>query len=155
MALPIYTIKHKEKFLRTPSLAVDEQLILHVDMQDFFRELKETLMNNAGAGLAAPQVGMHQRIICINREFSPGNSTLILINPRLVRMSKKKAVAEEGCLSIPGIFESVERAVKVRVKALTEENKKIDLKAKGWLARILQHEIDHLDGILFIDRLKK
>jgi peptide deformylase len=77
----------------------------------------------------------------------------MLANPEITRRSEETAVAEEGCLSLPNLFGDVERATSVRVQALDLTNKRVTVEAEGWLARIFQHEIDHLDGILFPDRM--
>lgn len=112
-------------------------------------DMLETMEDAGNAlGLAAPQVGASVRLCIIIID----GKTNILINPKIVSKSWKKEVSEEGCLSFPGKFIPVKRHKKVTVKTLNESGEKITIKADGLFARALQHEIDHLDGILFIDR---
>jgi len=112
----------------------------------------QTMKNGQGIGLAAPQVGISERIIVVMSDFRSGQS-LGLINPKIVKKSEEKEIGEEGCLSFPGIFLKIKRAKEVEVKGLDIEGKEIKIKTKGLLARVFQHEIDHLDGILFFNRL--
>lgn len=121
------------------------------NLQSFIRDMEKTMIARDGLGLAANQVNVLKRIIVINTKDGP----LALINPRLTRKSFKKEVAEEGCLSIPGVFGLVKRHYSLRVSASTKKGKKIEIKAKGLFARVLQHEVDHINGVLFIDRTKK
>ena len=114
-------------------------------------EMFETMYAAKGVGLAAPQVGVLKRIIIIDmkrRGFSP----LALVNP-LITMVSGSQKNEEGCLSCPGLWASVERAACVTVTGLNEKGCPAELTVEGMLAAVLQHEIDHLDGILFLDRL--
>ena len=111
--------------------------------------MAETMYTDSGVGLAAPQVGVSKRIIVIDGEEE---GLMVLINPILVK-SEGELVEEEGCLSIPGIYSQVKRSSKVTVKALNENGDPIEVTKEGLAARALQHEIDHLDGILFIDRI--
>lgn len=111
----------------------------------------KTMEAEKGIGLAAPQVESDLRI-CVARV---DNTIYILVNPKIKSFSRKKEVFEEGCLSFPGKFFPVKRPVKVKIKARDINGKKIKIKAEGLLARVLQHEIDHLDGILVIDRVVK
>lgn len=127
----------------------------------------KTLDNNAGIGLAAPQIGQTIRLIVI--EFNPKKlekgkkekSTsekvlpiprMILANPKITSFSREKNIAEEGCLSLPGIELKITRSNKVNVLAYNLGGERIKIRAKGLLSRVLQHEIDHLDGILITDR---
>lgn len=117
-------------------------------IQRLILNMKETLKKAKGIGLAAPQVGVNKRVIIVNL----WKDEYILINPKITYRSRDKEVSEEGCLSVPGIYLNIERSKKVRVKVLDVSGKKIKIKAKGLLARVLQHEIDHLEGILITDR---
>lgn len=110
-------------------------------------DMVQTMYEAEGVGLAAPQVGVSLRIVVIDA----GDGLIELVNPVLVE-TEGSACAAEGCLSIPGVFGDVERGAKVTVEALNREGKKVSITATGLLARALQHEIDHLDGVLFIDR---
>ncbi len=119
------------------------------EIRTLILDMLETMEDNGNAlGLAAPQVGVSVRLCIIKID----RKTHILINPKIVSKSWKKEVSEEGCLSFPGKFIPVKRSKKVTVKTLNKEGEKITIKADGIFARALQHEIDHLDGILFIDR---
>jgi len=104
---------------------------------------------DSGVGLAAPQVGVSKRIIIVDGEE---DGLIVLINPIIVK-SEGEVVGEEGCLSIPGIYSQVKRSSKVTVKALNENGDSIEITKEGLTARALQHETDHLNGILFIDRI--
>lgn len=104
-----------------------------------------------GVGLAANQVGVLWRIITFTNPEEQKDQ--VLINPQIVHLSEEREKDEEGCLSFPDIYDQVERAKKVVVKGWDLEGKEITIEGEGLLARILQHEIDHLDGILFVDRL--
>ena len=117
-------------------------------IKELILDMLETMEDNGNAlGLAAPQVNESVRLCIIKFD----RKTYILINPRITGKSWKKETGEEGCLSFPGKFIPVKRHKKVTVKALDREGEKITIKADGMLSRALQHEIDHLDGILFID----
>lgn len=114
-------------------------------------DMVETMEGANGIGLAAPQVGISKRMIVIR---IGKNDLLELINPSLLcRKGEESDV--EGCLSFPGMYGEVPRALEVEVEALNREGKKITIKGTGLLARALQHEIDHLDGILFVDKVEK
>jgi peptide deformylase len=110
----------------------------------------DTMYDEVGIGLAAPQVGISLRLIVVGDEET--REARALINPVITEQSGQ-ATAEEGCLSIPGIFAPVTRSAWVRVEALDLGGQTVKMDARGLLARVLQHEIDHLDGVLFIDRL--
>ncbi|NLP36189.1 MAG: peptide deformylase [Firmicutes bacterium] len=113
-------------------------------------DMAETMYAANGVGLAAPQIGIGKRLVVI--DVQNGNGLLKLINP-VITQKNGAEVAIEGCLSFPGIAGEVERAEEVTVKALDPEGKELEIKATGLLARALQHEIDHLDGVLFVDRV--
>jgi peptide deformylase len=132
--------------------SVDESL------RQLAEDMFETMLDAPGVGLAAPQVGVLRRLIWVHvPENYQGDGepelSIALINPEIVK-AKGRALAYEGCLSIPGWTGEVPRAEQVTVKAIGLDNRPIRLKARGWGARVLQHEIDHLDGILFIDRVE-
>jgi peptide deformylase len=120
-------------------------------------EMVETMREAPGVGLAAPQVGVSSRIVVVEfgdeEDEDAPKKLYALINPEFVEMSEdEKVTGLEGCLSIPRLVGEVERCQRVVVKALNRHGKPVKLKAEGWLARILQHEIDHLDGVLYTDR---
>ncbi len=112
-------------------------------------DMIETMWDEVGIGLAAPQVGVSLRLIVVGDE---GRDPRALVNPVLVGQ-RGQATAEEGCLSIPGVFAPVTRAEWVKVEATDLDGRPVALEGRGLLARVLQHELDHLDGVLFIDRL--
>lgn len=116
------------------------------------RDMFDTMYHAEGIGLAGPQVGVSQRIIVVDvRE--DGSVPFAMVNPRLADRSSETEKAEEGCLSIPGLTALVERPATVVVEGQSESGEPVRIEAEGLLARCLQHEIDHLDGILFIDKL--
>jgi peptide deformylase len=125
--------------------AVDNSIRKLVD--DMF----ETMYESRGVGLAATQVNVHRRVIVIDVSEEK-NAPLCLINPEIVAKDGVEE-SEEGCLSVPGFFEKVQRAEHVRVKALNRDGQPFELEAKDLLAVCIQHEIDHLDGKLFVDYL--
>ena len=116
------------------------------------RDMFETMYDAEGVGLAGPQVGLSRRVIVVDvRE--EGTVPFALVNPRVVETSREAEKAEEGCLSIPGVSSVVERSARVTVEGLDERGEPLRMEAEGLLARCIQHEIDHLDGVLFIDRI--
>jgi peptide deformylase len=121
-------------------------------------DMYETMLEAPGVGLAAPQVGVLLRLITVDvpddyiEEGEPGAS-LILLNPEIIKMTGKQSEPSEGCLSIPHWVGDVPRAARVVVKARDLDFREIRIRAEGMVARVLQHEIDHLDGILFTDRV--
>ena len=121
-----------------------------------------TMREEHGVGLAEPQVAVGQRVIVV--EFAPEPEEgeepkpaklYRVVNPEIAKVSEEKTLGVEGCLSIPGYVGEVERHAAVTVKGFNLQAKPVRVKAEGWLARIFQHEIDHLDGVLFIDRATK
>jgi peptide deformylase len=113
--------------------------------------LLETMYAAPGVGLAATQVNVHKRVVVVDVS-EERNDPVCLINPEIVSSQGRK-MTEEGCLSVPEIFENVERAEQIRVSALDREGERIELEAEGILAVCIQHEMDHLDGKLFVDYL--
>ena len=129
-----------------PVEAVDDELRRLVD--DMF----ETMYHADGVGLAAPQVGISRRVLVIDTH-EDGSVPIALINPEILETSPETERGEEGCLSIPGLRDVVERAANVVVQALDPQGNTVRIEGSTLLARALQHEIDHLDGVLFIDRV--
>jgi len=130
------------------------------DLQTLLDDMVETMREAPGVGLAAPQIGLSERIIVIEyyekeedeeNEDAP-KKVWAMINPEIVKSSEETLPGVEGCLSIPGLVGEVERHVAVQVKGMNRHGKPMKVKAKGWLARIFQHEIDHLNGVLFTER---
>ncbi len=133
-------------------------------LQTLIDDMVETMLDAPGVGLAAPQVAVSQRVIVVRlsddeeskKEYGDEAGVLYtLINPEIARASKEMVEGVEACLSIPGYFGTVDRHESVTIKGYDREGKEVRVKAKGWLARVFQHEIDHLDGILYIDRANK
>jgi peptide deformylase len=118
-------------------------------IQKLLDDMQETMRVAPGIGLAANQVGRLIRLITVEVE----DTAYQLVNPEVVA-SEGEAIIEEGCLSLPGYYADIRRPAKVAVKALTRNGKPVKINADGMLARVLQHEIDHLNGVLFIDRLE-
>ncbi|HAI74555.1 MAG TPA: peptide deformylase [Candidatus Moranbacteria bacterium] len=133
-------LKKKAEEIKNPKNPAVRELVF---------DMLETMKKNNGLGLAAPQVGKLLRLCVIKFE----KKTYILINPKIKSKSWSKEIAEEGCLSFPGQFIPVKRSKRVKVAAQDKTGKKISISAEGLLARAFQHEIDHLDGILYIDRV--
>ena len=115
-------------------------------------DMVQTMVKNIGIGLAAPQVGVLKRIIVVQTGLKK-RRILGLINPKIIKKSSQKEVNEEGCLSFPGIFLKIKRPKEVEVEGQDFNGKKIKIRANGLLSHAFQHEIDHLDGILFFNRL--
>lgn len=128
-----------------PVAQVDEELNRFID--DMF----ETMYDHEGIGLAAPQVGVLKRVVTIDIEGDKANQ-VVLINPEIIESSGETGI-EEGCLSIPGHRALVQRKEKVKVKALNRQGEEIIFEADGLFAICIQHEIDHLNGVLFVDHL--
>ena len=129
------------------------------DLRKFLDDMLETMYVADGVGLAAPQVGVSKRIVVIDvsarEDEEVGNNPIFLVNPEIVWHSDEKGCQFEGCLSVPEQRAEVERYVQVRVHYLDYDGKEQEILADGLLAIALQHEIDHLDGILYIDRISR
>lgn len=122
-------------------------------LQQLIDDMAETMYAAPGIGLAATQVDAHIRLVVIDTSEEK-NALMVLINPEIV-CADGQTTYEEGCLSVPGIYEEVSRAEKVKVKALDREGKPFELEADGLLAICIQHEIDHLNGKVFIEKLSR
>lgn len=134
--------------LRKKSEAISVDRITTPEMKLLIDELKETMGKEKGVGIAAPQIGVHDRVIIVEND----GVLIAYINPEITERSFRMVENEEGCLSVPGCWGVVKRHRSVTVKAIIETGENVVLKAQGLLSIIFQHEIDHLDGILFIDR---
>jgi len=130
------------------------------NLQTLIDDMVETMRDAPGVGLAAPQIGLSERLIVVEyyakeedeeNEEAP-KKVWAVINPEIVKASDETSLGVEGCLSIPGLVGEVERHAEVQVKGLNRHGKPMKIKAKGWLARIFQHEIDHLNGVMFPDK---
>ena len=116
-------------------------------------DMLETMYRAPGIGLAAPQVGVLQRIVVLDLGPAEARAPRFLVNPEILWRSEETVVGEEGCLSLPEQFAEIERAKAVRVRHLDRNGEVQEIEAEDLLARCLQHELDHLDGILFVDHL--
>ena len=144
--------KFPDEVLKRPARPVEN---INGDLNSLVDSMAQTMYAAPGVGLAAPQVGESKRIIVLDTDHEePGKHLLRLINPRVVE-AEGKIIWEEGCLSVIDYSAEVERAAKVLVRAWTPEHKEIEIEAEELLAVALQHEIDHLDGKLFIDRISR
>lgn len=146
MILKIY--KLGEEVLRKKAEPVNPDEI-NDEMRKLFDDMFETMHEADGVGLAAPQVGISKRFFVV---VSDDDVRRVFINPQIIGTSANLTDYEEGCLSLPGVSENIKRPEKVTVQALNEHGKPFTLEADGLLARIIQHENDHLDGIVYIDR---
>lgn len=129
-----------------PIVAVDDRV------RQLAKDMAETMYEAPGVGLAATQVDVHQRVIVIDVS-EESNDLLVLINPEIVWSSDDSKVYEEGCLSVPGVYDEVERASEIKVKALDLNGEPFEFEADGLLAVCVQHEIDHLNGKVFVEKL--
>lgn len=134
------------------------------ELQTLIDNMIETMRDAPGVGLAAPQINISQQLAVI--EYAEGEDEeeedentppkpkklYVIINPEIVKASEEKVMGIEGCLSIPGLHGEVERHESIQVKALNRHGSPVKLKVNGWMARIFQHEIDHLNGVLFTDK---
>jgi peptide deformylase len=129
------------------------------DLQTLIDDMVETMRQAPGVGLAAPQVNIPLRVIVVEYgdedDENVPQKLYALVNPEIVRSGDELVFGTEGCLSIPGFIGDVERVEDITIKGQNRQGKPVRVKAKGWLARIFQHEIDHLDGVLFTDRATK
>jgi peptide deformylase len=126
------------------------------DLRVLLDDMLETMYAAPGIGLAAVQVGILKRLIVIDiSKDKEKKNPLFLINPEIIFRSKKTSIYEEGCLSLPGHFAEIERPAECEIKFVDYNGKEKELKADGLLATCIQHEVDHLNGILFIDYLSK
>lgn len=136
--------------LRKKSLKIAKKEISSKKFQELCSGMEKIMLKKDGVGLAAPQIGQNIRLIAVNTKDGP----ICLINPRITRKSLTKKWGEEGCLSVPNSFGQVKRHKKISYNYFDLKAKKTKARAQGLMARVIQHEIDHLDGILFIDKAK-
>jgi len=126
------------------------------DLQKLVDDMIQTMRDEPGVGLAAPQVNISQRLIVVEYPEDdsvpdPKSKVFIVVNPDITTQSEEKVSGIEGCLSVPNLYGQVERAEAITVEGKNQFGDDINIKASGWLARIFQHEIDHLNGVLFVD----
>ena len=126
------------------------------ELRTLMDDMLETMYAAPGIGLAAVQLGILKRLIVIDiSKEKDKKNPLFLVNPKIISQSKNTSVYEEGCLSLPGHFAEIERPAECQIKYINYDGKKKEMKASGLLATCIQHEVDHLNGILFIDYLSK
>lgn len=147
--LPIVT--HPDPILRRPATDVDPGRIADRGFQAFLEDMTRTMHEADGIGLAAIQVASPDNVAVVNTEDGP----LHLINPRIVSYGGRRETDVEACLSVPGFAGDVRRNVEIHVTALDRHGKPLDLDVSGLYARVIQHEVDHLRGILYIDRAER
>ncbi len=142
---------HPHPMLRTKAREVAD---FGPELQTLIDDMFETMRFASGVGLAAPQVNVPLRVLVVEyaQDERARPERYALVNPKLVYISPETEIGTEGCLSIPGVFGEVVRARSIIVKGQDRYGKPVTIRAHGWLARIFQHEIDHLNGILFIDK---
>lgn len=146
-------VKEQNKILRNKLKEVKE---ITPDIKALISGMKKTMAEVRGVGLAANQVGKNLRIFVIDENLAKQNGApSAYVNPEITEYSKDSVEMEEGCLSLPDYWHQIKRAKKIKIKAFDENGKKIKLKARGFLARVLQHEYDHLQGILIRDKAEK
>ena len=149
----IVTIENKrdEKFLRKPTAYFDFKKFSKKDIRELVKTMRQSMMEAEGIGLSANQIGLDLKVFVCKVE----NKFYAVFNPEIVQESKGKIKLEEGCLSVPGIYGLVNRVEKLTLKGLDQNGKALKIKAWGLLARVFQHETDHLNGKLFIDKAEQ
>jgi peptide deformylase len=147
--LPILSIPSPS--LREKSILINAKYIKTKKIQELCADMTKTMREKDGVGLAAPQVGQNIRLIVINTKDGP----VCMINPKITKKSWTKEWSEEGCLSVPGVCGQVKRHQKINCIYLDKNEIKTKIQAEGLMAVVIQHETDHLDGILFIDKARK
>jgi peptide deformylase len=137
--------------LKAKSLTLEKKVIKSKEIKALRDDMALTMIKKDGVGLAAPQIGKNIRLAVINSK----DGYLFLFNPKIIKKSWSKEWGEEGCLSVPGVFGMVKRHKKITCIYLNEDAREMKIEVSGFMARVFQHEIDHLDGILFTEKAKK
>ncbi len=139
-----------------PVLRVKSKPVLEMDssVEELVDEMFEALEEEGGIGLAAPQIGVPLRIIIVSLPAEIGRTEVALINPE-IKSAEGWQEFEEGCLSVPGIFDKVKRRARIKIEGLLPNGARFESEYEGFPATVFQHEIDHLDGVLFVDRLPR
>ena len=150
---PPLTISHLgDRVLRQPAKRVAK---VDNDLRELVRQMLQTMYSEDGIGLAAPQVAVNKQLLVVDSD--PENAAappLVLINPKITRYSKELAKGQEGCLSIPGVYLDVVRPAAIEVSFKDETGRPRKLKVSDLVARVIQHEMDHLNGVMFVDRVE-
>jgi len=147
----IKIVKEPDKVLRLPAKPLKTDELNTPQLFKLVKDMIHTMYDAKGVGLAAPQIGLNKQIIIV---APPDQEPIAVINPEITKRSLGAYQSEEGCLSVPGTWGFVRRVNSLTVKGLTPEGKPFKLNAKGFTATIFQHEVDHLNGVLFIDKAK-
>lgn len=126
--------------------------VFDAKLKTLIADMAETMYDAPGVGLAASQVDVHEQLVVIDTSET-GDDLRVLINPEIIWESEERKVYDEGCLSVPGIYDGVERPAEVKVRALDADGNAFELHADGLLAVCVQHEMDHLKGVVFVDHL--
>lgn len=142
--------KNEEKFLRKGAADFDFAKHSKKEINDLIKQMRIIMKRADGVGLSANQIGLDIRVFVAEVD----NKFYAVFNPKIIKVSEVQEEDEEGCLSVPERFGKVDRAEKIWLEALDRRGKRLKIKAWGFLARVFQHEVDHLDGKLFIDRAK-
>lgn len=154
--LKILTVENKkeEKFLRTKTLEFDFSKFNKKETAALVKQMKEAMNAAMGIGLSANQIGLNLKVFTVQMPGSKETPAKFyaVFNPKIVKTSSKNVTMEEGCLSVPGLYGIVERPEKITLEGRDKNGKKFKIKSWGLLARVFQHECDHLNGILFIDK---
>jgi len=144
-------LTYKEPSVRERSVEVAAAEITTKEFQDYLDKLIETMHVVDGVGIASPQVGINKRVFIAHIK----HQDMAFINPEITKASDSTIAVEEGCLSVPNVWGEVSRPKKITVKAIDRHGRKIEMNLKNLEATIIQHELDHLDGILFVDKMTK
>ncbi|MEL6937863.1 MAG: peptide deformylase [Cyanobacteria bacterium J06598_1] len=141
-----------DRVLRQPAKRVSK---VDNTLRDLVRKMLQTMYSEDGIGLAAPQVGVNKQLLVVDSDpEDPANQPLVLINPKIISASKELATGQEGCLSIPGVYLDVIRPAAIEVSYKDESGRPRKIKADDLVARVIQHEMDHLNGVMFVDRVE-
>ena len=141
-----------DRVLRQPAKRVAK---VDNSLRELVRQMLQTMYSEDGIGLAAPQVGMHKQLLVVDAD--PENAAappLVLVNPKIIKYSDELATGQEGCLSIPGVYLDVVRPAAIEVSFKDETGKPRKMKVDDLVARVIQHEMDHLSGVMFVDRVE-
>jgi peptide deformylase len=140
-----------DRVLRQPAKRITK---VDDDVRRLIKQMLQTMYSEDGIGLAAPQVGVHKQLLVIDCDFdNPTTPPLVMINPEIKQQSQDVCVIQEGCLSIPKVFLDVTRPEVIEVSYKDENGRPQKMSANGLMSRVIQHEIDHLNGVLFVDRI--
>ncbi len=141
-----------DRVLRQPAKRVAQ---VNGEIRQLIQEMLQSMYSADGIGLAAPQVAVHKQLIVVDcKPDEPANPPLVLINPKIRKHSKNLVIGQEGCLSIPGVYLDVKRPEMIEVAYKDEQGRPQVISATGLLSRVIQHEMDHLSGVMFVDRVE-